>query len=216
MSDWTQIFKITVALIAIVNPIGGIPVFISATHDWDQPARAQVARIVAATVLIVLALAAFFGIGLLSFFGISIASFLVGGGILLLLLSISMLQARESPLRQTHEEAIEAHQREAVGVVPLGIPLLAGPGAISSVIISSKDLGGGWFGGVLMLIPIITTALVVWVTFTAGVRISQRIGTTGINIITRLMGLVLAAIAIELIAKGLIGLFPQLGSAGAV
>lgn len=211
MSDWAQIFKITVALIAIVNPIGAIPVFISATHGWDQQARAQVARIVAATVLIVLALAAFFGIGLLSFFGISIASFLVGGGILLLLLSISMLHARESPIRQTHEEAVEAYEREAVGVVPLGIPLLAGPGAISSVIISSKDLGGGWFSGVLMLIPILTAALVVWVTFTAGVRISKRIGTTGINIITRLMGLVLAAIAIELIAKGIVGLFPRLG-----
>lgn len=211
MADWTQIFKITVALIAIVNPIGGIPVFISATHGWDQNARAQVARIVAATVLIVLGLAAFFGIGLLNFFGISIASFLVGGGILLLLLAVSMLQAQESPIRQTQEEAVEAYEREAVGVVPLGIPLLAGPGAISSVIISSKELGAGWFSGILMLIPITISALIVWITFTASASITRRIGTTGINIITRLMGLILAAIAIELIAKGIIGLFPRLG-----
>lgn len=210
-SEWTQIFKITVALIAIVNPIGGIPVFMSATHGWDQPARSKVARIVAATVLIVLGLAAFFGVGLLSFFGIGLPSFMVGGGILLLWLAISMLHAHESPIRQTPAEAVEAAERDAVGVVPLGVPLLAGPGAISSVIISSRDLGGGLYAGAKMLVPIGITALTVWVTFTAGMRIARRIGTTGINIITRLMGLTLAALAVELIAKGLLGLFPLLG-----
>lgn len=211
MAEWHQLFKITVALFAIVNPFGGIPIFISATHGWSARDRARTSRTVALTVFAVLALAAFTGDRLLEFFNVSIGSFMVGGGILVLLLAISMLQAKESPIRQTPEEAVEAADREAVGVVPLGIPLLAGPGAISSMIIAAHQFRHGDFVGHLMLlIPVTVVALVVWGIFLLSGRISRRLGKTGINIVTRLMGLILAAMAVEFIARGLIELFPNL------
>jgi len=211
MQEWHQLFKITVALLAIVNPFGGIPIFISATHGWTGRDRARTARTVALTVFIVLGLAAFTGDRLLEFFNVSIGSFMVGGGILVLLLAISMLQAKESPIRQTPEEAVETADRQAVGVVPLGIPLLAGPGAISSVIIAAHQFRHGDFvGHVLLLVPIAAVALVVWGVFLLGGRISRRLGKTGINIVTRLMGLILAAMAVEFIARGLVDLFPSL------
>ena len=211
MNEWHQLFKITVALLAIVNPFGGIPIFISATQGWSARDRARTSRTVAFTVFGVLALAGFFGDRLLEFFNVSIGSFMVGGGILLLLLAISMLQAKESPIRQTQEEVVEAADREAVGVVPLGIPLLAGPGAISSMIIAANQFRHGDFlGHVMLVIPVTVAALAVWGTFLLSNRISRRLGKTGINIVTRLMGLILAAMAVEFIARGLVELFPNL------
>lgn len=211
MHEWHQLFKTTIALLAIVNPFGGIPIFISATQGWTARDRARTARTVALTVLVVLALAAFTGDQLLQFFNVSIGSFMVGGGILVLLLAISMLQAKESPIRQTPEEAVEVADRDAVGVVPLGIPLLAGPGAISSVIITAHQFRhGDLMGHVLLLIPIVAVAVAVWGVFLLGGRISRRLGRTGLNIVTRLMGLILAAMAVEFIARGIIELFPKL------
>lgn len=211
MHEWQQLFKITVALLAIVNPFGGIPIFISATHGWRPRERARTARTVALTVFAVLALAAFTGDRILDFFNVSIGSFMVGGGILVLLLAISMLQAKESPIRQTPEEAVEVADRQAIGVVPLGIPLLAGPGAISTVIIAAHQFRHGDFlGHVLLLGPILVVTLVVWGVFVLGGRIARRLGRTGLNIVTRLMGLILAAMAVETIARGLMELFPKL------
>lgn len=211
MHEWQQLFKITVALLAIVNPFGGIPVFIGATHGWRPRERARTARTVALTVFMVLALAAFTGDRILDFFNVSIGSFMVGGGILVFLLAISMLQARESPIRQTPEEAVEVTDRQAIGVVPLGVPLLAGPGAISTVIIAAHQFHhGDVLGHVLLLGPILVVTLVVWGVFLLGGRIARRLGRTGLNIVTRLMGLILAAMAVETIARGLMELFPKL------
>lgn len=210
MTAWNELFKTTIALLAIVNPFGGIPIFLSATNGLSRAERAKVAAVVALTVFAVLAVAALFGDAVLRFFGIGISSFLVGGVILLLLLSISMLNAHESAIRQTPEEAREAISRSAVAVVPLGIPLLAGPGAISSVIISVHQ-ASSFAQHFVMLIPIALIALLVWLVFRLAMRIASRIGRTGLNIVTRLMGLILAAMAVEFIAKGLIELFPVLG-----
>ena len=213
MIEWGELFKFGVALLAIVEPFGAIPLFIGAMGTMSAPDRARGARIVALTVFLVLAGALFLGELLLAWFGISIAAFMVGGGILLLLHAVSMLQARTSGLRQTPEETMEASERHAIGVVPIGIPLLAGPGAISSVIIYAHQASGGGSGvpGVLLLlIPITAVCAVVWVTFRLAEPIARRIGHTGLNILTRLMGLLLAAMAVEIVARGLIRLFPGL------
>ena len=137
MSDWTDILKLTIALLAIVDPIASIPVFLSATDGESNAQRARIARVVAITVFCVLGAAALIGTEILHFFGISIPSFLIGGGIVLMMMAFSMLQAKESRIRQTPDEAEEAAERHAVAVVPLGIPLLAGPGAISTMIIAA-------------------------------------------------------------------------------
>ncbi len=210
MHDWSHLFKIAVGLLAIVNPIGGVPLFISATSGWPARERSKTARTVAVTVFAVLVTTLFLGNRILDFFGISTSSFLVGGGILVLLLAVSMLQARESPIRQTPEEAREASGKEAVGVVPLGIPLLAGPGAISSIIIAARHAHGKVAELFLLVIPISLISIVVWATFLLSLPIANRLGTTGINIVTRLMGLILAAMAVEFIARGIGELFPKL------
>lgn len=210
MHEFSGLFKTTLSLLAIVNPIGGVPLFIAATQGWTTEERGKTARTVAITVFAVLCTALFVGDRILDFFSISTSSFTVGGGILILLLAISMLQAKESPIRQTPEEAREAADREAVGVVPLGIPLLAGPGAITSVIIAAHRSHGGWIGHVKLVLPILAISLAVWAVFRLSAPIASRFGMTGINIVTRLMGLILAAVAVEFIARGVGELFPKL------
>jgi multiple antibiotic resistance protein len=125
------------------------------------------------------------------------------------LMAISMLQARESGIRQTPDEAEEASEKDAVAVVPLAIPLLAGPGAISTMIIATHH-SEGFFGHFNLLIPAALIAITVWATFAAATRISERLGKTGMNIITRVMGLIIAAIGVEYIYRGMIELFPKL------
>ncbi len=210
MHDLTSLFKITVALLAIVNPMGAIPLFISATQNWSSADRARTAHTVTATVFLVLTATLFLGDRILAFFGISLSSFLVGGGIIILMLALSMLQARESPMRQTPEEAKATADKEAIGVVPLGVPLLAGPGAISSVIIATHHAKAGFGYHLLLLAPIGAVSLAVWGVFLLSGPIARHLGTIGINIVTRLMGLILAAMAVEFIARGLNELFPRL------
>lgn len=211
MTDWGTLFKTGVALFAIVNPIGSISVFITATHGSSAAQRARIVRMVALTVFLVLTTSVLIGDRILEFFGISIPSFQTGGGILLLLMAISMMHARQSGIRQTEEEAQAAAEREATAIVPLSIPLLAGPGAISSMIIAAQQ-SGSLLGHVQLLVPVAAVALLAWGMLRLSVPIANRLGTIGINIFTRLMGLILAAMAVEFIAHGLVGLFPALAN----
>lgn len=209
MNEWADLLKLTIALLAIVDPIASIPVFLSVTAGESHAQRNRVAWVVAITVFCVLGAAAMIGTEILHFFGISIPSFLIGGGIVLLMMAISMLQAQESRIRQTPDEAEEAAEKDAVAVVPLGIPLLAGPGAISTMIIATHQ-SPSFFFHLKLLVPAAIIAVAVWVALAAATRISRQLGKTGINIITRVMGLIIAAIAVEYIYRGLVELFPKL------
>ncbi len=211
MPELVELIKLAISLFAIVDPVGSIPLFLTATHGWPAARRVHAARAAAITVLLVLGSSVFLGTAVLTFFGISLASFSVGGGLLLLLLAISMMQARSTPIRQTEEEAVEAAERESVGVVPLGVPLLAGPGAITQVILASHNAGEAHLlHEALLLLPITLVSLSVWLVFRAALPLSRRMGATGIHIVTRLMGLIIAAISVEMIARGLLELFPGL------
>ncbi|MEO1768028.1 MarC family protein [Thiobacter aerophilum] len=196
--------KATVTLFAVVDPVGTIPFFLAATRMLSTHEAHRAGRIAALTVWAVLAAAALLGEYALRFFDIRIESFAVAGGLLLLMLSLSMLQAHVSPLRQTPEEATEAEEKEAIGAVPLGVPLLAGPGAITQVIVASGEAPHP----VALLVPITLVSLSVWVAFRAAPLIAHRLGRTGIHIVTRLMGLIIAALSVEMIARGLARLFP--------
>jgi len=207
--DWAYLFKIGIALFAIVNPIGSVPIFISATDGWEQKQKMRTANVVAVTVFLVLGASALFGEGILDFFSISIPSFQVGGGILILLIAINMLHAKQSHSKQTPEEAKTMEERDVIAIVPLSIPLLAGPGAISSMIIAAQDSAS--LGEQLsLLLPISVVAVLIWLTLQLSGYIAGKLGTIGINIVTRLMGLILAAMAVEFIAHGMSGLFPVL------
>ena len=209
MAAWVEYLKFFAGLVAILNPIGVIPIFINLTYNQTAPERNRTALMAAITVGVVLAVALLCGEVILDFFGISVASFQVAGGILILLNSLSMLQAKMGATRQTEEEAQETSEREDMAVVPIGVPLTAGPGAISTVILYGHK--PALFGRYVILVGgIAIVALIVWTAFRLAPLISRALSRTGINIVTRLMGLIMAAIGIEFIASGLRILFPSL------
>jgi len=208
--DFLELVKAALALFAIVDPVGVIPIFLLATHGYTLAQSRAAARIAALTVLGVLTLFTFLGEPLLMFFGVRLAAFSVAGGLLLLLLALAMVQAHVSPQRQTRDEAVEAEEKDAVGVVPLGIPLLAGPGAITHVIVAAGAAKGDPLNQAALLVPVALVTLSVWLAFRAAPAIARRLGRTGIHVVTRLMGLIIAAISVEMIASGLGQLFPGL------
>lgn len=210
MHEWTEYAKFFAGLLAIVNPIGAVPVFVSLTNNQTSSERARTALLAAASVGTVLLVGLFTGEAILRFFGISIASFRVGGGILILLIAISMMHARVSPAKQTEEEAQDAADKESVAVVPLAIPLLAGPGAISTTIMYAHRMPTRSHYAILG-IEILLVALIVWCIFRLAPRLVDILGRIGINVLTRIMGLILAAIAVEFMANGLRQLLPGLG-----
>ncbi len=207
--DVLALVKSAFALFAIVDPVGVIPIFLLATRGYTRAQSRKAARLAALTVFGVLTVFTFAGQLILDFFGIRLAAFSVAGG-LLLLLALSMVQAHVSPQRQTEDEAIEAEEKDAVGVVPLGVPLLAGPGAITHMIVAAGAARGEPVQQAALLIPVALVALSVWLSFRAAPVIERRLGRTGIHVVTRLMGLIIAAISIEMIASGLGKLFPGL------
>ena len=207
MHDYTEYTKLLITLLAIVNPLGAVPIFVALTSGSAEAERKKIAKIVVVAVLTILYAALLFGDWLLNFFGITIHSFSVGGGILILLMAISMLQARISPVAQTADEAREGESKESVAVVPLAMPLLAGPGAISTIILNAhKDSGVSHY--LSIGVDILILGVLLWAVFQLVPWISRHISQTGINIFTRM---ILAAIAVEFIATGVKGLFPELG-----
>ncbi len=209
MLNYAEYIKMFIGLLAIINPLGAIPLFISMTADENSRQRRKTINLVAVAVTIILLVVLFFGELLLAFFGITIDSFRVGGGILVLLMAIAMLHAKTSPIRQTDEEADESIEKESVAIVPLAMPLLAGPGAISTVILAGHKSTGVVHYAIIAL-GIVLLSLIVWGVLRLSPWIEARIGATGINVFTRIMGLILTAIAVEFIATGLKGLFPAL------
>lgn len=209
MLEYTDYLKIFISLIAIVNPLAAIPIFVGLIKGTSQQERHRIINIVAMTVGLILLASLLFGELILQIFGITMHSFRVGGGILLLLMAVSMLNARISPITQTEEEAQESQDKESIAIVPLSIPLLAGPGGISTVIIAAHKASAiGHYA--VIAVEIIVLSLILWIVLRLAPFISRHISATGINIFTRIMGLILAAIAIEFIANGLKGLFPSL------
>jgi len=207
--DWYGIIKTTIGILAIVNPLGAVGTFLSATENQPASTRRKTADTAAITVTVTLLVAAWVGETILHFFGISIPAFRVGGGILVLSMAISMLHARPSPAKQVPEEAADAVERQAVGVVPLGIPLMSGPGAIALVIVESHR-APTVPERLLVSLCIVLVAVVSWTILRLAGLLARRLTRTHINISTRLMGLILAAIAVEFIASGALVLFPGL------
>ena len=172
----------------------------------DRQSGRRVASTAAGVVLIVAAVA---GQSLLGLFGITMASFKVGGAILILLLAISMMHGTQSAEKQTPDEAREAESKESIAVVPLAIPLLSGPGAISTVIIfANAHSSMGQLAAIIACCALV--AFVTWIALWVATPVSRWLGKTGVNIATRLMGLLLAAVAVEIFTSGIVVLLPGL------
>jgi len=208
-----DIYKPLVALLAIVNPIGVIPFFIHFTSGFNRQQRQHTIRVSSFSAFLVISISALFGLKVIEFFGISLASFQVGGGTLLLISSLQMLNAQ--PAESRKEDLTEGSSKLSAGasiaVVPLTIPLLTGPATISTMVIYAEKTRHWWELAVLVGYGVVVGLVTFGVFSTAG-RIARVLGQTGINIMTRLMGLILAALAVELLADGLIKLFPVLAS----
>lgn len=208
-----DLLKPLIALLAIVNPIGVVPFFIHFTQNLSGAERQHTIRISAFTAFVVIAVSAVAGLKVIEFFGISLASFQVGGGCLLLISSLAMLNAQPAETKPTDvsEGNEKVHAGASIAVVPLTIPLLTGPATISTVVIYAEKTRHLWELAVLVGYGAVI-GLVTFLAFSAAGGIARRLGRTGINVMTRLMGLILAAMAVELLADGLVKLFPVLAS----
>lgn len=209
MNNLQEYLRFVVTLTAVLDPFLAVPIFLALTASRDVASRNALVRIVAITVFAVLGISALLGDTILTTVGASLAAFRVGGGLVLLLMSLSMLNAQAGGLRQSKAEADELESRELSGVVPLAVPLLAGPGAISTTIIAAQKGGAAHLAAILACIAIVSA--LTWVVLRAAHVIGARLGTTGLNVATRLLGLLLAALAIQTMAEGLTALFPGLG-----
>ena len=207
-------FKPLVTLLAVVNPLAIVPFFIHYTDGFSSAQRRRTIWVSSFSAFVVIAASALLGLQILEFFGISLASFQVGGGLLLMTSALSMLNAQPAEARANAAEVQDAAERSAAqasfAVVPLTIPLLTGPATMSTVVIyadKAKTL--------LQLSTLVGYGLVIGLAtalcFALAQPIARVLGKTGINVMTRLMGLILAALAVEVMADGLHTLFPILG-----
>ena len=196
----------------LVDPFAAIPSFLAITENADPARRRRMARKGALTCFIVLTGFAVAGQLIFRMFGITLPAFEIAGGLILMLIGLDMLQARRSPTQETHGDTVEAAAKEDAGIVPLGIPMLAGPGAISSVMVLVGQAPSLWhweMGAILASITV--TSLVTYWVLAAAERVRRAMGETGIRILVRIMGLLLVALAMQYFVNGFtdLGLIPR-------
>lgn len=196
------------SLFVIVDPIGLIPAFLAMTHENTIQERARMALMAAMITFFILMLSFFAGQALLNAFGISLPAFEIAGGIVLLLVALDMLQARRTATKETQEEKAEGMTKHDVAITPMAIPMLAGPGAITAVILLKNKAETLAFHLVLLgniVLVSLLTFLILWI---VAIK-SKSLSVIAIKIMARLMGLILAAIAVQFILNGILatGLF---------
>ena len=206
-------FKPLITLLAIVNPLAIVPFFIHYTQGFSREQRRHTIWVSSFSCFVVIATSALAGLHILDFFGISLASFQVGGGMLLLTSALNMLNAQPAEAKtNTHEMedgAEKAARGASIAVVPLTIPLLTGPASMSTVVIYAEKAKTFFQLGTLVGYGVVI-ALATALCFALAEPIARVLGKTGINVMTRLMGLILAALAVEVMSDGLTKLFPVL------
>lgn len=197
------------SVFSIVDPFTAVPVFLALVGSHPRQDQARAARRAAGTCFLVLTTFGLAGTFIFQFFGITLPAFKIAGGILLFVVGLEMMRAKRSDTRATNEEAIDAETKEDVGVIPLGLPLLSGPGAIATVMMlvgRAHDVPQRLvvFGAVAVV------SLIALLTLRSATVVSRVLGQTGINVIGRVMGLILAAVAMQFVLSGLHEAFPKL------
>src|SRR5205823_5728847 len=204
-------FAITtfVALFAIVNPIGAMTFFVVLTRSYPKEMKGRVIQKAILAATITLLVFAFVGNYIFFVFGTSIPAFRIAGGILLFTIAFSMMQGERSRTQLTPQDRQEALEREAVGIVPLGIPMLAGPGAITTVMVLMATASDPLDMAAIAVIiaSILGTMVITWILLVEADRVFRRIGRMGAYAISRIMGLILAAIAVQFVILGIKGAF---------
>jgi multiple antibiotic resistance protein len=210
MLPWFEYSRFTISLFAILSPFSALPIFFILTEGSSEAEKLRVVSVATATVAIVLAGAAIVGQVILTVLDTSLAAFQVGGGVVLMMLAFAMLKAEPSSIRPRPKDAAAPAMMASIGIIPLGLPLLAGPGSISAVIIE-MNRGAGLGHATMVVSCIVIVCAGNWLVLRLSESIGNRLGRTGLDIMTRFFGLIVIAIAVQFIATGLRALFPALG-----
>lgn len=197
------------SLLAIVNPLGAIPLFLTLTAGYDPRHRAATIRTAIITALAVMVVFGLLGTFILKFFGITTAAFRITGGVLFLGIGSDMLQAERSRGKTTQAEELEAGLRTEVGIIPLGLPSLAGPGAITTVITLDAQATDYLHRG-MVYVAIVAVVAICWAALHVAPRLVRRFGRTGLNVMTRIMGLIAMVIGVQFIIDGVRAVAPAL------
>lgn len=200
--------KLIVSMMSILNPIGVIPIFLSMTESFPEKKVRAIATSCALTVTITLILAVVGGKKFLSIFSISVDSFTIGGGFLIFTMAMEMIKAKR-PSTKMNKDEVEHLEPNEIGIVPLAIPLISGPGSISTAIIYSSRMSSTyhWIGAIISFILL---GIMIKIIFTYSRAIGKKMGRIGLNVMTRIMGIILLSVSIEMVSSGLRGLFPIL------
>jgi multiple antibiotic resistance protein len=190
------------AVFFIVDPFAATPAFLAMTASYERARRKQMARRAALTCFTLLTVFATVGKYIFRIFGITLPAFKLAGGVLLSLVALDMLQARRSRTRETPEEQTDACSTEDVGIIPMGIPMLAGPGSLSTVMVLVSQ-SRSWRDAIPVLVSIGITSAAAYAVLAGADRVAAVLGDTGIRILTRLMGLILLAIAFQFLVSAL-------------
>ncbi len=204
--DYIQLSKQLVSLIVVLAPIDVIPLYLSLTRDMTTQQRNRILRRMIITVIVTLLFFQYSGLYLFSVIGISLPSFQVAGGLILASMAWSMLHATHSRI-QTTPEGQEYVNHEDISIVPLGIPMLAGPGTITTVILYAQQQQGNLSGHIQLSATILVTALVLYILFRLAGPLFDKLGPTGARVATRIMGMLLLALAAEFVLKGISATF---------
>jgi multiple antibiotic resistance protein len=196
------------SLFSIVDPFAALPIFLALTGGQDRASQARTAGIATLTCFLVLATFGVAGTFIFSFFGITIPAFKIAGGILLFGVGLEMMRGKESETRTTHEEKIEAEAKQDIAIIPMGLPLLSGPGAIATVMVLVGK-ATTWPERFAVYTAILAVSLLTLIVLRSAAIVARVLGRTGINLIGRIMGLILAATAIQFVLDGIREAFPR-------
>lgn len=205
---WILLFKKIVTLLALVEPFGLIPLFLQATAGMALQQQRQYARLLGITVAVALVIAGLVGAEFLWLLGLSLGGMRVGGGVIVLMLAIAMVLGQEQMVKRTEAETDAAVDKQGRGLVPLGIPLLAGPGALSYMMSHGSLTQPADYA--LVVVPCLVVGAVTWLTFHHATRMLDWLKPAKLNVIERLAGFLLAGLAVDMMAAGLKELFPLL------
>ncbi len=201
--------KFLVAMTIMMNPLGSLSIFLQLTDRFSVTHQRKTAIKCGLSITIIMVITIWLGNQLLDLLGITIASFRFAGGIILLLTGLSMLQSKESPISHTPEDDIAAEERSSIAIVPLALPIIIGPGSISTLIIQSSDYPNLSYK-IWLSVLCILLAIGMFLLLYFGSIIAKFVGESVIKVITRIMGMIIMAIAVGMLANGLIGLLPML------
>lgn len=205
--DLAEFVNHFIALLVIANPLSALPAVLRVTRQQTLSEKRHTGLVSAFAVGIILLITTWIGTPLLLILGIQLPAFQVAGGVVIFILALAMLNAEESPIKHSTDE--KERQSDMGAIVPLAIPIIAGPGAISTVIVSVNQFPG-LTNQVLISISAILVSLVMGILLYFAANLEKLFGKAGINIINRLGGLILAAISVQTLANGMMGLFPVL------